>query len=56
MALWPTEIDVAYHWLPVRSTDREPGTVSTYSINWVIRVTGDRREFCTSAALAKAWR
>jgi ABC-type taurine transport system substrate-binding protein len=56
MALWPTEIDVAYHWPPVRSTEREPGRVSTDSINWFTWVVGERRAFCTRAALAKAWR
>ena len=56
MALWPTEMDVAYHWPPVRSTEREPGRVSTDSISWVTWVAGERRAFWTSAALAKAWR
>ena len=52
----PTEIDVAYHWPPVRSTDRDPGRVSTDSMSWVTSVVGERRAFWTSAALAKAWR
>ena len=56
MALWPTEIDVAYHWPPVRRTDRDPGRVSTDSMSWVTSVAGERRAFCTSAALANAWR
>jgi len=56
MALWPTEIDVAYHWPPVRRTEREPGRVSTDSTSWVTSVAGERRAFCTRAALANAWR
>ncbi len=56
MALCPTEIEVAYHWPPVRSTERDPGRVSTDSMSWVTSVVGERSAFWTRAALANAWR
>ena len=56
MALCPTEMEVAYHWPPVRSTDREPGRVSASSSSCSTSVPGDRSEFWMREALAKAWR
>ena len=56
MALLPTEIEVAYHWPPVRSTERDPGRVSAAPSSWSTLVPGERREFWMSEALAKAWR
>ncbi len=56
IALCPTEIVVAYHWSPVRSTERDPGRVSTDSMSWVTSVVGEWSAFWMSEALAKAWR
>lgn len=56
MALWPTEMDVAYHWPPAWRTEREPGRVSTDSMSWVTSVVGERRALWMRAALAKDWR
>ena len=44
IALLPTEMEVAYHWPPLCSTDRDPGRVSTDSISWLTWVTGDRSD------------
>ena len=56
MAFSPTEIDVAYHWPALRSTEREPGRVSADSSSCSTWVPGERSEFWTREALAKAWR
>ena len=47
---------MAYHCPPVRSTEREPGSVSTDSMSWSTWVAGDRSAFWIREALAKAWR
>ena len=54
MALWPTEMDVAYHW-PFQFTT-EPGRVSMRLTSWFTWVPEACSEFRTSSAFTNAWR